>query len=145
MEKFKTAPVGIKYMISVMQAFDAGKKIQVKRQNDSDEYYTDTADAPKWDWSEFHYRVKPDAPKPTPFDFESMPFPAVVRTLTEHKTEYNVITRNSHSVIIATSSGNEFVSYQRLAEIYEWQSLSSAIASNKYEKVWKPCTKESLK
>ena len=46
----------LKEMIGVMQAYEAGKKIQVQ----SDDEWKDIVGSPFWDWDTFIYRIKPN-------------------------------------------------------------------------------------
>lgn len=53
-----------KEMITVMQAYDDGKKIERCHNN---EHIWRQVEHPTWDWSDFSYRVKPE-PKYMPYD-----------------------------------------------------------------------------
>lgn len=53
-----------KYMISVMQACEEGKKIEYRTWGGSDWWI---AERPLWNWNNYEYRIKPE-PKYVPYD-----------------------------------------------------------------------------
>lgn len=60
----------IEEMISVMQAYADGKKIEYKLSN-GDCYPWRTTNEPDWEWRSYDYRVKPEPPKKKIVPYES--------------------------------------------------------------------------
>lgn len=76
----------------------------------------------------------------TPFDFESMPFPCVIRNKKNpHPIEEIPLSKSNAGVTVGFGM---FINYKQLFEDWEWRSISPCTAM---DFSWKPCTKESLK
>lgn len=133
---------GLEYMIGVMSAHAKGKEIQVRRKTEDDRFFEDTNE-PTWDWSNKHYRIKSESPKSTPFDYNSMPFPCVIRKPNFINAEALVLAKGINYIVISGIGIPNTIGYAELMG-YEWRYIHSATFPNgTYQ--WKPCTKESLK
>lgn len=89
-----------KEMIYVMKAFDEGKQIQSRYNENFDDCEWNDISIPSWNWNNCDYRVKPEHKK------RPMTFDEIVAYWKEHRTEIVIDTRDNSIGFITSFSKN---------------------------------------
>jgi len=148
-KKERESKMELKQVKEVIIAFEQGKEIEWRydgaRWNHLGGYTKASQILIDINEKNCEFRIKPEPPKPQPFDFSSMPFPCVIRRNNNIQIEGLVVFKAGDGV----SAGRQiaFITYKELMDEYEWRSTSivKRITSQCIEmELWKPCTKESL-